>query len=401
MTNSSQVYWGKYQSFEGPIFMGSIRYELPKNPDDLDKFLHVITSTEGGKYDAINMYDQCIISVGLIQWCEAKQYSVSNMLGQVADKCGVDAVLKPLNPILLQIGATFKKNAKGQWRFHFNDERGEVNTVEKQQQLFWDCDGKKGSWTPELRARAKLWAACTANIWENQDAQNVQLEFTKKRLVWFITPSAQKVLFDGQPSTGWVGALRGGYFSFAANLPAIADKHLKIAIKNLKSPKWSKEWCTGVLKELTFGPNIAIYPTRYNKIREVLEQTWGVELPKTAELLRQWTEPAVDNVATQQSVMSVENPIMPISNVKLNVDITYSTPLNSAIELNGIKEDLIVNDVLSTIRENRDEVTIEYDDQQHPQQSGQIVVRDEVNSLGIFGYILQFIKFIINLLTKQ
>ncbi len=60
------------------------------------KSLYVTTSTEGGCYDAINMYDRCIISPGLIQVCEqAPIFGASDLFGGIADRCG-EAVLHPL-----------------------------------------------------------------------------------------------------------------------------------------------------------------------------------------------------------------------------------------------------------------------------------------------------------------
>jgi len=286
----AQIKWSSYTSYEGPFFLGVRRFTLPANPDDSDKLLAVITATEGGHYDAINMYDRCIISVGIIQWCEAGQYSVSGMLGAVADRCGINVVLEALKTSLTAANATFKKNSKGQWRFFFNDS-GEVNTVEKQRQLFLGCSGLKGSWTPNSTAKAKQWAADMCNLWLNDEACKAQVEYTRARLKWFATVDAQKILYDAEPNVGWVGALRAGYISFAANLPAAASAQLKLAVANLKSPKWSPNWCVGVLKQLTFGPNIAIYPVRYNAIRPVLEALWGVTLPKTAKDLQAWTEP--------------------------------------------------------------------------------------------------------------
>lgn len=116
---SSDIKWGRYKNWEGPVFWGSIPYVSPKNPSDSDKLLKVLTMTEGAKYDAVNMYDSMIISVGIIQWAERSQYCVSDMLGKVAETLGVQYVLDALTPALKISNATFKQNAKGKWRFFF------------------------------------------------------------------------------------------------------------------------------------------------------------------------------------------------------------------------------------------------------------------------------------------
>jgi len=287
-----KIGWSTYNVYEGPFYHGSQGFHLSNNPDEADKYLAVITAAEGGHYDAINMYDRGIISVGVIQWIEAGQYSVSGMLGKVVEDCGLDAVMIPLKPALDACNATFKKNTKGQWRFFFNDVKGEVDSLEKTRILFLGCTGLKGDWTPEAKVRAKTWAACVANVWVTEEARHAQNVYTRVRLPGFIMPAAKAALFGPEPNTGWVGAVRAAYMSFAINAPAWANAQTKIAVASLKSTKWSPNWCIGVLKQLTFGPNVAIYPLRYNGIRPVLESLWGITLPKTAKDLQTWQEPA-------------------------------------------------------------------------------------------------------------
>jgi hypothetical protein len=313
MVTPEKIGWSSYGGYEGPFFHGLRGFKLPAEPDEADRYLAAITAAEGGHYDAINMYDRGIISVGVIQWIEAGQYSVSGMLGHVIEKCGSDAVMVPLKPALDACNATFRKNAKGQWRFFFNDAKGEVDTLEKTRILFLGCPGLKGTWTPEAKSRAKLWAACVANVWSTDEACRAQNTYTRPRLVWFVMADAKKLLFDPEPDTGWVGALRAAFMTFAINRPSTANDMVKAAAAHLKSPKWSPDWCTGVLKQLTFGPKIAIYPVRYNGIRPVLEQLWGVSLPKTAQDLAAWQEPeptvAPEPVPPEPTVLVEPEPV--------------------------------------------------------------------------------------------
>jgi hypothetical protein len=109
-----------------------------------------------------------------------------------------------------------------------------------------------------------------------------------------------------QGNDGWVGALRAAYLSFAANLPAVAGKHFMIAHKTSRNAQWTKEWALDVLRELTFGPGIGIYPHRYNAIRPVIEQIYGVDLPDFAKDLG-WRVPeeiAKYNLDTPKGVQS-------------------------------------------------------------------------------------------------
>jgi peptidoglycan hydrolase-like protein with peptidoglycan-binding domain len=68
----------------------------------------------------------------------------------------------------------------------------------------------------------------------------------------------------------------------------VASEHLQLAVGALTAPKWSPDWCIGVLKQLTFGPKITIYPQRYDKIRPKLEQHFAVNLPDFAAELKTW-----------------------------------------------------------------------------------------------------------------
>ena len=78
------------------------------------------------------------------------------------------------------------------------------------------------------------------------------------------------------------------YLSFAVNNPTRANKHLGIGMKSFDGAAWTKDWLIHVLKELTFGPRIAIYPHRYDAIRKPLERYYGLDLPDFASELKTW-----------------------------------------------------------------------------------------------------------------
>lgn len=289
MTTPNDVGWGSYSQWEGPFYRGSRSFVLPANPTENQKYVAVMSATEGGHSDAINMYDRCIVSTGFIQFCEAAYFFTSQLLGAIATKD--PGLMAPLAPALKDSNATFGKTSRGAWRFSFNDSRGEVDTAVEQKQLFLlNSTGLKGSWDDASKAHAKLWAACLANTLAQDAAIGVQVDYTAAKIKSFATASAQAALFDSNPSEGWVGALRAGFLSFAGNLPAVAGQHLDIALKSATAPKWSSDWCIHILKELTFGPQIAIYPARYAAIRPVLEKLYGVDLPDFAADLQKWTE---------------------------------------------------------------------------------------------------------------
>lgn len=290
-----QIGWSHYLEYEGAFWRGSQKYQTPDDPDWDSKVLSVITATEGGTFDAYNGYDRCISTSGLVQWCEANQYSVSDMLGVVADR-GLSA-LDELGPALEASRAEFKKNNRGRWRFFFVDQRaddGEVDRLREQQQLFLlTSDGRRGTWNSESTHHAKIWAAAISSVWTHEDAQQAQMDYTVPKLMDFVTAPAKAILFGpNTPSDneGWVGAVRAGYLSFAANLPAVASTHLQRAVQASKNEPFSEGWCVSILKQLTFGPQIAIYPKRYNAIRPVLERLFEVNIPDFATDLQVWKE---------------------------------------------------------------------------------------------------------------
>lgn len=292
MTTIMDIGWGSYKQYEGPFFRGSSKFVLSDDPTDNEKVLAVITSTEGGAFDAINMYDRCVLSSGLIQWCEAGQFSVSDMLGAVVE--ATRNIPPPLQSVLTNIGVDFKKNDRGRWRFFFRDSRAEVDRLEEQQQLFLlRSNGTRGSWDNASKEYAKSWAAAIATVFQDPLAQKVQMDFTVPKLMGFVTPQAKEILFGEELAIGsihpgdWRGAGRAAYLSFAANLPSVASKSVQEYVEDAGVCRWTKSWTIGLLKALTFDPNIAIYPARYNAIRPTLESLYDVDLPDFADELKQ------------------------------------------------------------------------------------------------------------------
>ena len=301
MATPEDIGWGKYKAYSGPFFKGVGRFKMPAKPTEAHHLMAVLTSTEGGSGSAINGYDRCIVSCGYFQWCEAKYFLTSNLLGAFAERDM--SLLDPLQPALTASSAVFQKTPRGRWRFHFLDPRGEADTAEEQKRLFLlNSSGHQGDWDADSKAHAKLWAASLANTLVQDEADAIQVDFSAARIKGFCTNSARKIMFDGQPSMGWTGAMRAIYLSFAGNLPSVASKQLDLGVKSTDKAKWSKDWCIHIAKQLTFGPKIAIYPHRYKAIRPVVERLYGVDLPDMAEDLKKWTS-GMDMEPTEPEVI--------------------------------------------------------------------------------------------------
>ncbi len=281
------ILWGSYKEFEGPWSRGTQRFTLSGTPTPEEEILAVITATEGGTYDAVNMYDVCLWTVGIIQWCNrAPQCSVDDMLGAAvrADP----SCIKPLADLALE------RSYIPQWvngRYRFARAGNVVDNVDAQKQLYFlNSSGLKGGWNPESKAWANRWAAAGMRVWESPLARKAQLDYTAKRAMSFAA-GAGKTLLGQMPDTSIGRAWRAMYLSFAANNPKLAARAVEASVKDTAGimPAWSESWLSNMAWSLTTNSGIAIYPIRYNKIRSVLEKMYGVDLPDYAKELGDWS----------------------------------------------------------------------------------------------------------------
>lgn len=281
----SSIKWYTYGNFEGSSFIGRVPYVPADSGLTFDeKLLAVTVAAEGGHYDAINMWDSGRLSVGLIQFIDvAPQFGVTNMLGAVADRCGVEAVTGPLAPALRLSNATFKRNPSGQWRFFIDGGVTEVKTVSQQEKLYFNGPNAKGSFTPERMTHAKTWAACMSDIWENKDACAVQEDFTFPKLGSFSFGAGRQILLnpnDNPGDDGWPGAIKAFYMSYSINLPSLASKMVAEGAASSRFPKWSPQWCLDIMYYFVFKGNVGVWNGRYNAKRPWLEKMFGVTLPR-------------------------------------------------------------------------------------------------------------------------
>jgi hypothetical protein len=289
MVQVAEIGWGSYGAYEGPWWSGKgTPVVVDVNAEISEKTVMVTAMAEGGSYSAFNGYDSCGWTSGAIQWCENHQFSVSDMLGKVAD--GKYAELDPVVAYADSVGVDFEQDPNGHWRFKFRDSRGFVDNNLKQQQLFYRTgNGNKGTWTNDNKLYAKGWAAAISTVWEDDAMQSIQRVYTYSRLGQFFTNGA-KTFFAARPATEASDAMYASYTSFAVNNPSWASSSLAKAVAAAGSlTAWSPEYLIHLLKHLTFDPGVAIYPARYNAIRPALETLYSVQLPDFAQELQAWT----------------------------------------------------------------------------------------------------------------
>lgn len=305
MISADRIGWAGYNVFEGPFFRGMQGWKEPSAPTEMDRWLTVITATEGGTWDAVNMYDSCIVTVGLIQWCERGMFGVSNMLGAVYHSPARDAL--SVLPCPFNV-------AGGKFRFLLNGEPVESEAQMRNLYLGGQCNpsrdpmtlGRKGTWNTEQKAYARTWAAAFSNVFATQEAQAAQRDYTTRRLTGFFTARARASLWDSTGETDIARAMRAVYLSFAANMPAWADASLARVIQDPGPRKWSPEWCRKLLRALTYDRKVAIYPHRYNRIRPYVERLYNVDLPDMAvELARAEDEGYLMTVLEIQNALAI------------------------------------------------------------------------------------------------
>lgn len=275
------IRWGKYKQFQGPWYPGDAGFTAPPSPTLEDQIMAVITATEGGSWNAINMYDRCVCTAGLIQWCEAKQYSVSAMI-QAALLSGADA--SPLRPAMAASGVEFEAG-----RFRWRGGPKKVEGLKEQQRLFLlRSDGE--TWDEGSKAHAKLWVRALADFLRQPVAIEAQKRFTAARLFkWFVFGAVPKdwIKFAREDGSPGASAFVCGYLSFAANNPTWAKSSLERGVEDARGrDPFGNEWLSIVFEHLTFDPGVSIYPHRYDKIRPVLEREFGVDLPDFSKDLK-------------------------------------------------------------------------------------------------------------------
>lgn len=297
MISITQVKWNKYHNFEGPVFAGNM--PVPSAGRDAPfhaKVLAITAAAEGGGFNATQMWDSGLLSVGAIQFIDAGSFNVCNMLGEVAERCGLDILLDRLKPALDMCNATFAKGADGKWRFRLNGVV--VNTAALQKQLYFgDAHGNAlGSYTDAKRLLTKTWVVCMANVWDIPGATDVQMEFTLRNLKsGFVWGNLKSELFaPGVSDDGYLGATKAMLLAYAVNAPAVVVKMYDSGKSNGKE-KFSAAWCLELLRHVVMNGGIDVWKARWGAKLPYIEKAFGVKFPNYAQLsARSWTvaEPA-------------------------------------------------------------------------------------------------------------
>lgn len=295
--------WGRYGNFEGPFYMGTLKVsEASQNDSFVKKILTITTSAEGGAFDAINMYDSGLLSVGAIQFIDAGQFHVANMFGRIAD-VDYDNLIAKLKPALDVCKCTFQKQLDGQWRFVFDNGKPIVTTVQQKILYFGDANGNlSGTFTKEKIDRSKIWTSVAADVWTIPGAIDIQLTYTFERIVKdFTWGSLRKDLFvDNTEETGLIGLTKAMLVGFAVNSPAVVMNRYEKA-RNNKYDKYSDDWCFQILKDVVVGAGISIWKTRWNSNIKFTMKCFGINMPTFEQMsIGDWSKFIGQSVQIQE-----------------------------------------------------------------------------------------------------
>jgi hypothetical protein len=310
----NDVKWSRYKVFEGPVFIGNM--PVPSAGRDAPfhaKVLAVTAAAEGGGFNAVQMWDSGLLSVGAIQFIDAGSFNVCNMLGEVAERCGLDILLDKLKPALDMCNATFAKGADGKWRFYLDNIV--VNTAALQKQLYFgDTHGNAlGSYTDVKRLRTKTWVVCMANVWDIPGATDVQMEFTLRNLKnGFVWGNLKNELFSpGVSDDGYLGATKAMLLAYAVNAPAVVVKMYDSGKSNGKD-KFSAAWCLELLRHVVVNGGIDVWKARWGAKLLHIEKSFGVKFPSYTQLIaRSWTVAEPTPLPLPQPTPVVESDLLP------------------------------------------------------------------------------------------
>ena len=314
MTDNVSLVWGGYKGFEGWMHRGTQPLVPDANDSPIRKLLGTVTATEGGCADSFNGYDVCVWSISYIQLAGSL-----DLAGKLV------AALRPFSS-KYQLVSDVLAN-RGLELDEFGLLRYDNKKVDGRSMALrlYGCDGKANSWTPEAKQAASDFAKAIVLFLRDGEAPMLAQNYICERLLNFVVPSVRAQLFSGDVSRleerGWLGALQAAYMSFSANLPAVAAKQLETYVK--EKGVWTPtdpKFVVGLIQRLTFGPQIAIYPDRYNKIRPVIERLYGVDLPDTAGLLKNWVTEG-NTAPVQLSTKQVQEILLQLSNEKTRYDL--------------------------------------------------------------------------------
>lgn len=316
----SDVEWVAYGKREGPMCRGAHphAWDMPTSSARLaagqlrpvDVWLAAAMACEGGCYDAVNMYDRGIVSVGLLQWSEVGWRNLSRMLDFVVRNGGDDAVRRALTPALELTGARISPSGfsiiytsqNGRGCYDSAPQGKHDDSITKE--LFLGCDGFASSWTPAARRRALVWAECFRELFQNDDAREIQRRYATYELNNFVFPRAREILFDRMGNfegTPMLHAVRAVYVSMAVNAPGIAQGIVEEFSRSTKIPARSEKWCLSLLSALASTSSAPQFSRRYALSRPIAAAAFNVDLPEDIRAVKTVSSITVFDGATRAS----------------------------------------------------------------------------------------------------
>lgn len=315
-----KILWGTYDGYEGPYVVGTDPYKADKQSTSVQKILQVICATEGGGFGDINMYDRCKLSAGLIQFCEAGMFGVSNLLSYLFSQTSVNQetllAKQRFNAYLRSRGYSFVYNsALGIRRFTdlSNSPPTLVLTSESMDHLFFGgSSGSFGRWTEEQKLVARKFAEELSILLCTPEFKVLQTDYTSGKLYGYISKVVRDlIVFDLATRDPVRQAFYAAYVSFAANNSVWAEQSVIFAYENSR-PEQEDEaadpivWYNYVIACMIYLNGVGIYPARWDSIRETISGLYDVDFLPASQMKALLQSMGILPDSTIDTLLSIE-----------------------------------------------------------------------------------------------
>lgn len=292
-----QWYYFPFQNREGWFNIQGPKMIISSQKSFWESVALIACSTEsGGVVSAYNGYDQCVVTLGILQFAGSVAGSPLMKLITKFYELDKDLVIKHLQPALDKVPGSELIYNNGKCLF-------KIDGVEVIKFAEWcnliqeGVSGVKGTWTPSAKETSKIWAECFIKLAEEPKFIEVQKKFfiNSLKTTYFANANIQVIdeetgnkvivkpldVFNYNESTieselNYKRALIATYISYGANIPALASKKLYENLVKHPERSWTEKFKYFALA--CKSSTVKEWSIRWNKISALLVQEFGVDI---------------------------------------------------------------------------------------------------------------------------
>lgn len=291
-----QWYYFPFQNREGWFNIQGPKMIISSRKSFWESVALIAASTEsGGVVSAYNGYDQCVVTLGILQFAGSVAGSPLMKLITKFYELDKDLVIKHLQPALDKVpGSELVYNGKCLFKI---DGIEVIKFAEWCNLIQEGVSGVKGTWTESAKETSKVWAECFIRLAEEPKFIEVQKKFfvDQLRSTYFANANIQvtdkdtgkKVIvrpldvFSYDESTietelNYKRALIATYISYGANIPALASQKLYDSVVKYPERSWTEKFKYFALN--CKSSTVKEWSIRWNKISGILVQEFGVDI---------------------------------------------------------------------------------------------------------------------------